>query len=133
MSHHDEAACRHYAECPGRHRHLPPLASCERLSSLPRGSLGDAAGGLTPGLRVFSTIRVYWNDREAKISAFHGGACHTPPGADASRGVQGILAGQSFCGAGVGASGVGQGAMLAVKPDRAMGPDPQGWCRLRPV
>ena len=40
MAHHDEAACRHCADCPGRHRRLPPLASCDRLSSLPRGSLG---------------------------------------------------------------------------------------------
>ena len=40
MPHHDAAACRHCADCPGRHRHLPPLTSCDRLSSLPRGSLG---------------------------------------------------------------------------------------------
>lgn len=128
MPHHDEAACRHCADCPGRRRRLPPLASCDRLSSLPCGSLREATRASAPDLRVFSTHRVYWNDREAKISAFHGGACHTPPGADASRGVQGILAGRSFCGAGVGASGVGQGALLAVKSDRAIGPDPQGWC-----
>lgn len=40
MPHHGDAACRHCADCPGCHRHLPPLASCDRLSSLPRGSLG---------------------------------------------------------------------------------------------
>ena len=120
---------------------MPALCGLSRASSPPAATgvvrpafigaarkFGEAMRASAPDLRVFSTHRVYWNDREAKISAFHGGACHTPPGADASRGVQGILAGRSFCGAGVGASGAGQGALLAVKPDRAIGPDPQGWC-----
>jgi hypothetical protein len=39
---------------------------------LPCGSLGEAMRASAPDLRVFSTHRVYWNDREAKISAFHG-------------------------------------------------------------